>query len=51
MEKLKQLLKPEELSNTATLLTLHERVQHLDQLYQELETHYKSTIERIAASP
>ena len=48
MEKLKLLLKPEELG--ATLQTGHERMQHLEQLYQELETHYKKTIERMAAT-
>lgn len=48
MEKLMLILKPEEVS--ATLQTPHERMQHLEQVYQELESHYKKTIERIAAS-
>lgn len=48
MEKLKRLLKPEELS--ATQQTQHERMQYLDQVYQELEAHYKKTIEKMAAS-
>lgn len=48
MEKLKLLLKPEEL--TATLQSTHERMQHLDQVYQELESRYKKTIERMAAT-
>lgn len=48
LEKLKLLLKPEEL--TATQQSTHERIQHLDQLYQELESHYKKTIERMAAT-
>lgn len=50
MEKLKLILKPEELSATVNMQTPHERMQHLEQLYQELESHYKKTIERIAAS-
>ena len=50
MEKLKLLLKPEELSATGTLHTQHERMQHLDQVYQELELIYKKTIERMSAS-
>ena len=48
MEKLKRLLKPEEL--TATQQTQQERMQYLDQVYQELEAHYKKTIEKMAAS-
>jgi len=48
MEKLKLLLKPEEL--TATVQTSNERLQYLDKVYQELETHYKQTIEKMAAS-
>lgn len=48
VEKLKRLLKPEEL--TATQQTQHERMQYLDQVYQELEAHYKKTIEKMAAS-
>lgn len=50
IEKLKLLLKPEELTATATLQSTHERMQHLDQMYQELEAHYKKTIERMAAA-
>ena len=50
LEKLKLILKPEEMSATVNLQTPHEHMQHLDQLYQELETHYKKTIERIAAT-
>ncbi|KAK2570199.1 Histone acetyltransferase type B catalytic subunit [Acropora cervicornis] len=49
IEKLKVLLKPEEFTATATVQSTHERIQYLDQLYQELEEHYKKTIERIAA--
>ena len=49
IEKLKVLLKPEEFTATATLQSTQERIQYLDQLYQELEEHYKKTIERIAA--
>lgn len=48
MEKLKRLLKPEEL--TATQQTQQERMQYLDQVYQELEAHYRKTIEKMAAS-
>ena len=48
MEKLKRLLKPEEL--TATQQTQQERMQYLDQVYQELEAHYKKTIEKMADS-
>lgn len=50
MEKLKLILKPEELSATVNMQTPQERMQHLEQLYQELESHYRKTIERIAAS-
>ena len=50
LEKLKLILKPEEMSATVNLQTPHERMQHLEQLYQELESHYKKTIERIAAT-
>lgn len=50
LEKLKLILKPEEMSATVNLQTPHERMQHLEQVYQELETHYKKTIERIAAT-
>ncbi|CAH3154645.1 unnamed protein product [Pocillopora meandrina] len=50
MEKLKLILKPEELSATVNMQTPQERMQHLEQLYQELESHYKKTLERIAAS-
>lgn len=50
LEKLKLILKPEEMSATVNLQTPHERMQHLEQVYQELEAHYKKTIERIAAT-
>jgi len=50
LEKLKLILKPEEMSATVNLQTPHERMQHLEQVYQELESHYKKTNERIAAS-
>lgn len=50
LEKLKLILKPEEMSATVNLQTPHERMQHLEQVYQELESHYKKTIERIAAT-
>ncbi|KAL9967697.1 hypothetical protein ACROYT_G025984 [Oculina patagonica] len=50
LEKLKLILKPEEMSATVNMQTPQERMQHLEQLYQELESHYKKTIERIAAT-
>ena len=50
LEKLKLILKPEEMSATVNLQTPHERMQHLGQVYQELESHYKKTNERIAAT-
>ena len=50
LEKLKLILKPEEMSATVNLQTPHERMQHLEQVYQELEAHYKKTNERIAAT-
>ena len=50
LEKLKLILNPEEMSATVNLQTPHERMQHLEQLYQELEAHYKKTIDRIAVT-
>ena len=38
------------MSATVNLQTPHERMQHLEQVYHELESHYKKTNERIAAS-
>lgn len=38
------------MSATVNLQTPHERMQHLEQVYQELEAHYRKTIERIAAT-
>ena len=38
------------MSATVNLQTPHERMQHLEQVYQELEAHYKKTNERIAAT-
>ena len=48
MEKLKCVLKPEELSAAMALQSPQERIQQLEQMYQDLESMYRRTTQRMA---